>query len=163
MASILKVNTIQDATNSTTAMSIDSSGRVTTSTNRPAFMARRTSGQSNGIVVFDTVMLNQGSHYDNSNGKFTAPIAGLYNFSFNVLSDNDGNDTYWTSSLFINGSDYCKVQNRTEDDNDFGGSLSVIASLSANDYVQVNNAAINVYGTSSATSNFTWFCGYLIG
>ena len=28
MASILKVNTIQDATNSTTAMSIDSSGRV---------------------------------------------------------------------------------------------------------------------------------------
>ena len=30
MASILKVNTIQDATNSTTAMSIDSTGRITT-------------------------------------------------------------------------------------------------------------------------------------
>ena len=144
MASILKVNTIQDATNSTTAISIDSSGRVTTSTNRPAFMARRTSGQSNGIVVFDTVMLNQGSHYDNSNGRFTAPIAGLYNFSFNVLGDNDGNDTYWTTSLFINGSDYCKVQNRTEDDNDFGGSLSVIASLSASDYVQVNLSLIHI-------------------
>ena len=150
-------------TNGTVAQTIDSSGRVTTSTNRPAFMARRTSGQSNGIVVFDTVMLNQGSHYDNSNGKFTAPIAGLYNFSFNVLSDNDGTDGYWSSSLFINGSSYCKVQNRTELDNDFGGSLSVIASLSASDYVQVNNAAINVYGTSSATENFTWFCGYLIG
>lgn len=150
-------------TNGTTAMTIDSSGRVTTSTNRPAFMARRTSGQGNGTVVFDTVMLNQGSHYDNSTGKFTAPIAGLYNFSFNVLSDNDGTDGYWTTSLFINGSDYCKVQNRTELDNDFGGSLSVIASLSVNDYVNVNNASINVYGTSSATENFTWFCGYLIG
>ena len=146
-----------------TGMTIDSSGRVTTSTNRPAFMARRTSGQGNGTVVFDTVMLNQGSHYNNTNGRFTAPVAGLYNFSFNVLSDNDGNDTYWTTSLFINGVDYCKVQNRTELDNDFGGSLSVIASLSVNDYVNVNNAAINVYATSSATENFTWFCGYLIG
>ena len=162
MASTLKVQNIAH-TGGTTGMTIDSSGRVTTSTNRPAFMARRTSGQSSGIVVFDTVMLNQGSHYDNSNGRFTAPLAGLYNFSFNVLSDNDGTDGYWTTSLFINGSDYCKVQNYTYSDNDYGGSLSVIASLSASDYVQVNNAAINVYGTSSATQNFTWFCGYLIG
>ena len=74
MASILKVNTIQDATNSNTAMTIDTSGRVTTSTNRPAYMARRTSNQSNGIVVFDTVLFNQGSHYDNCNGRFSAPI-----------------------------------------------------------------------------------------
>ena len=29
MASILKVNTIQDATNSTTAISVDTAGRVT--------------------------------------------------------------------------------------------------------------------------------------
>ena len=36
MASILKVNTIQDATNSNNAMSIDSSGRVTTPA-RPSF------------------------------------------------------------------------------------------------------------------------------
>jgi len=160
--STLRVDEIKDSTGASTGFTIDDSGRVLTPA-RPAFMARRTSNQSNGIVVFDTVMLNQGSHYDNSNGKFTAPIAGLYNFSFNVLSDNDGTDGYWTNSLYINGSDYCKVQNRTEDDNDFGGSLSVIASLSASDYVQVNNAAINVYGTSSSTQNFTWFCGYLIG
>ena len=85
MASTLKVNTIQH-TGGTTGMTIDSSGRVTTSTNRPAFVARRTSGSSTGIIIFDTVLLNQGSHYDNSNGRFTAPIAGLYSFSFNVLS-----------------------------------------------------------------------------
>ena len=36
MASILKVNTIQDATNSTTAMTIDSSGRILTPA-RPSF------------------------------------------------------------------------------------------------------------------------------
>ena len=163
MASILKVNTIQDATNSTTAMSIDSSGRVTTSTNRPAFMARRTSTQSTGTVVFDTVMLNQGSHYDNSTGIFTAPIAGLYSFSFNVLSDNDGSDSYFSTSLYKNGSGYARVQNRTEDDNDFGSSMSVIASLSASNTVQVVQHTVNVYGTTSSDDNYTWFCGYLIG
>ena len=109
MASILKVNTIQDATNSNTAITIDSAGRVNfseapTTTSRPAFLARRTSGQSTGTVEFDTVMLNQGSHYDNSTGIFTAPIAGLYNFSFNVLSDNNGSDSYFATSLYKNGS-----------------------------------------------------------
>ena len=49
-------------------------------------MARRTSNQSAGTVVFDTVMVNQGSHYDNSNGRFTAPIAGKYQFSFSGMA-----------------------------------------------------------------------------
>ena len=40
MASILKVNTIQDATNSTTAMTIDSSGRVLKPTT-PHFMLEK--------------------------------------------------------------------------------------------------------------------------
>ena len=70
MASILKVNTIQDATNSNTAVSVDSSGRVTLP-QVPAFMARRTSNQSTGVVIFDTAVVNQGSHYDTSTGKFT--------------------------------------------------------------------------------------------
>ena len=125
-------------------------------------MARRTSGQSTGTVVFDTVMLNQGSHYDNSTGIFTAPIAGLYNFSFNVLSDNNGSDSYFATSLYKNGSGYAKVQNRTEDDNDFGSSMSVIASLAVNDTVQVVQHNVNLYGTSSADENLTWFSGYLI-
>ena len=162
MASTLKVNTIQH-TGGTTGMTIDSSGRVTTSTNRPAFVARRTSGSSTGIITFDTVLLNQGSHYDNSNGRFTAPIAGLYSFSFNVLSDHNGANQYFGTSLLINGSDYAKVQNRTEDDNDFGGTMSIIASLSASDYVEVSQNNVNAYGTSSSSENLTWFCGYLIG
>ena len=150
-------------TNGTTAQTIDSSGRVTTSTNRPAFMARRTSSQSAGIVIFDTAVLNQGSHYNTSDGKFTAPIAGLYNFSFCCLSDNDGTDAYFAMSLHINGSSYANVHFRTEDDNDFGGSMSIIASLSASDYVQVNSPNVPVYGASATTSNFSWFSGYLIG
>jgi len=149
-------------TNGTTAQTIDSSGRVTTSTNRPAFMARRTSSQSAGTVVFDTVMLNQGSHYDNSNGRFTAPIAGLYSFSTVVLSNMGGTDNYFQLSLLINGTSYAKMQDYSYESNDSSGSLSVVASLSASDYVQVNFNQ-PYYGATSAASNFTYFSGYLLG
>ena len=57
MASILKVNTIQDATNSNTAMSIDSSGRVTTPA-RPAFSVKTINnskfGQDHSDTTYDT-------------------------------------------------------------------------------------------------------------
>ena len=147
----------------TVGMTIDNVGRVTASTSRPAFLARRTSSQVTGTVVFDTVMLNQGSHYNNSTGIFTAPIAGLYSFSFNVLSDNNGGNSYFATSLYKNGSGYAKVQNRTEDDNDFGSGMSIIASLAATDTVQVVQHNVNVYGTASSDENMTWFSGYLVG
>jgi hypothetical protein len=57
MASILKVNTIQDATNSNTAMTIDSSGRVLTAV-RPAFRVHTNNsshfGQDHGDTTYDT-------------------------------------------------------------------------------------------------------------
>ena len=160
MASTLKVNTIQH-TGGTTGMTIDSSGRLLTPA-RPAFMARRTSQNNAGIVIFDTVMINQGSHYDNSNGRFTAPIAGLYVFSVALLSDHDGTDAYFGTELFINGQSYAKVQNRTELDNDFTGSFTTVASLSVADYVQVNNQ-VPTYGTTSPQNNFSHFSGFLLG
>ena len=54
MASILKVNTIQDATNSNTAMTIDSTGRILTPA-RPSFRAQPTSeitNQTSGDIVY---------------------------------------------------------------------------------------------------------------
>ena len=53
MASILKVNTIQDATNSTTAMTIDSSGRILTPA-RPAFSVKTTNNTRFGTDHSDT-------------------------------------------------------------------------------------------------------------
>ena len=149
-------------TNGTTAQTIDSSGRVTLP-QVPAFMARRTSNQATGVVIFDTALVNQGSHYDTSTGKFTAPVAGVYSFSTVVLSNNDGTDNYFRSEIHINGTSYAISQGYTYLDNDFGSSFSVVASLSANDYVQVVAVTAPVYGTSAATSNYTHFSGFLIG
>ena len=160
MSSVLKVDAIQN-TAGTSAMTIDSSGRMLTPA-RPAFMARRTSNQSSGIVIFDTAMINQGSHYNTSDGKFTAPIAGLYTFSSVVLSRLGGTDNYFTLELWVNGASYAEMQGYSYLDNDFSGAIQVLADLSVNDYVQVNFTR-DVYGASAATSNFTHFSGYLLG
>ena len=60
MASELHVDAIKHS-GGTSALTIDSSGRVATPA-RPAFMARRTSNQSAGTVVFDTVMTVSYTH-----------------------------------------------------------------------------------------------------
>ncbi|XP_053400226.1 collagen alpha-2(VIII) chain-like [Mercenaria mercenaria] len=52
-----------------------------------AFNARRTSSlnaNKNDLVVFDTVILNEGEGYDSATGIFTAPESGLYDFAAHV-------------------------------------------------------------------------------
>ena len=137
-------------------------GVITFQPNRPAFMARRTSNQSSGIVIFDTAMINKGSHYNTSDGKFTAPIDGLYSFSSVILSNKDGTDGYFTLAIYVNGASYAQMQGYSYVDNDFSSSITVIADLSANDYVQAHFTE-PLYATSASTSNFTHFSGYLIG
>jgi len=87
MASILNVDKIRRQAGSTDALVIDSGDRVTTPT-RPAFRARKTSTQtasgSNELVTWDTVFFNTGSHF--ASNVFTAPVAGLYQFSIIALS-----------------------------------------------------------------------------
>ena len=88
MASILKVNTIQDATNSNTAISVDSSGHVSHPV-RPYFSVKQDDGQSvasstQTTILFTGTYRQRGSDYDSSSGAFTAPITGLYHFSADV-------------------------------------------------------------------------------
>ena len=91
MASILKVNTIQDATNSNTAMTIDSSGRILTPT-RPHALVNFGGGASDtyetvsdGLLPFDTIVHEVGSNYDTTNKRYVAPVAGLYLITFNCI------------------------------------------------------------------------------
>ena len=101
MTSILKVNNIQNSSG-TSAMAIDGSGRVTTPA-IPAFKVTRRNnggsqaqltgsdifktGQTNGQI---TVNYNIGSHF--ANGRFTCPVAGLYQFTvLGMISDASGN------------------------------------------------------------------------
>jgi hypothetical protein len=108
-----KVNTIKH-TGGTTAMTIDSAGRTFTPA-RPAFQAYGTGASwvifSNGswtkIVMNATPALNIGGHYDSTNSKFVAPVAGLYHFYYKLygrVQSGGAASTYWQSRLQKNNS-----------------------------------------------------------
>ena len=164
MASILKVNTIQDATNSNTAMSIDSSGRVTTAA-RPAFSALNTSSVAiSGLtaLVFDTATFNIGSHFELSSGNFTAPVDGIYLFTFKTLLYNMGTGEYFDFYPYING-----VQKQRFELTGNGGGhtqfdYSELVQLNANDVFKLYGNDRSA-GSYSMYGNENRFTGCLIG
>ena len=40
----------------------------------------------NTVIPFDIVDLNVGNAYDPTNGEFTAPVGGLYSFSYEIMA-----------------------------------------------------------------------------
>ena len=172
MTSELRVSTIA-AVGGTSAMTIDSSGRVNTPT-RPTFHARLSSSSGatgvQGSLVFNEEDFDIGSNYDTSNGRFTAPIAGIYYFSFDALVCN-------SSGNALAANNYTRVRFHK---NGSGGSFSQYSynltgttqyntinridciQLSASDYVEVQVEQNYVY--TDATGNFDpVFQGFLIG
>ena len=53
-----------------------------------------TSIADNGYVIWGATSLNKGGGYNTSNGHFTAPISGYYNFEFSYYAYNSDPDTY---------------------------------------------------------------------
>ena len=165
MASILKVNTIQDATNSNTAMTIDSSGRITTSA-RPSFFVKGNGGWidhgSSVVTYFKTstqaveVISNVGSHYDASTGYFTVPVTGLYQFNVSLYTNNTGDNVHY-SVIYVNGS---HLHNNFYIQNDVSGSYpdlslnySMNVELTASQYVEIK-VTEDIYGYHSNWSGF---------
>jgi hypothetical protein len=144
----LKSTTIQH-TNGTTALTIDSSGRVQ-KPNQPAFSATRTGGAftNTGVGVFNTTYFNIGGHYNTSTGRFTAPITGTY------IMTCAGLPNATTGSVFMyimkNGSIYgasIYVINPDE-----SVAATSIMNLSVNDYVEI-------YYNGGSEQNYCAFSG----
>jgi len=150
------------ATAQTTRMSIDDSGRVF-KPNQPCFLATGNNGNyvTTSPIPFPTVVYNIGSHYNNSNYTFTAPVAGRYWFHAHIGLCNGSSGANIYPWFNVNGSNqqysYVNVAATW-----YGTAhLTCIFNLSASDTVKVT-ASI-----SSATyyngANETRFMGYLIG
>jgi len=162
--STLKVGTIQDHANSTTAMTIDSAGRILTPA-RPSFRAKPSSTTTvavdNDIVFGDLTtsgfgLHNIGGHYNASTGIFTAPIAGVYFFQFNCYQNNT---TDCEVDLFLGSQPIVVTRNFSD-----GASYDSLAAstnilLSASDQVKVRV----VNGTAYVNTSVNSFSGFLIG
>ena len=133
-------------------MRIDASGRVTTP-NQPSFCTTGHTGTFSGETFKGTVLLNNGNYYSTSSGKFTAPVAGIYAFSFNLTTEDTNSHFAYISVNGGNANGYqlaygVAYQTATQ---------NIVVSLAAGDYVEGKRRAT---GYSVYKANFS---GYLIG
>jgi len=151
---------------------IDASGRVTTPS-QPAFTAQPTSFTGSGGVagaqtfIFATALLNIGGHFNTSNGRFTAPVAGNYFFAYSITAASSSkNARYFRVRLKKNGSVIINPHNTISDetgDADYNNlSASGLVAMNASDYVELD------YGSSIDASglvfynNMNTFSGFLM-
>lgn len=145
---------------------IVSASGIITKPYQPSFCAHAAGGtgySGSTTIVFPTIKHNTGSHYNNSTGRFTAPVAGRYLFYAQMLGDSSGNRTI--AYIAMNGTTDASGQNieisaYTGTYNSAQG--TVIMDLVAGDYVSIKTStSTNAWYNGSSFQNF--FCGYLIG
>ena len=163
--------------NGTETLSITSEGYVT-KPNQPAFNAigfpaHRYLNTWQGVALssWNTVSQN-GSHFNNTNGRFTAPVAGKYFFIFTTMFHNPNTADF---AIYLNknsGSNAIVLSNNHSGGGNSNGhqwndaTVQAVIDLAANDYITAmasgsNSTTCYMYGASS--SKYGSFCGFLIG
>ena len=141
-----------------THMTIDSAGRVL-KPYMPAFYAYWSNDQFNygsGITYWDTTRFNIGSHYNPANGRFTAPVAGVYHFALQVQHyasvATNGFQDIMLNAGYINA----RYEHTTGGTWEATG-ISVDIYMNAGDYVYCNSNAAVWWSDNS------FFSGFFVG
>lgn len=142
-----------------------SSGGIVTKPNNPAFVALGVGGStsygSGAEFILANAVTNIGSHYNTSTGRFTAPVAGFYSFTYAIYSYSASGTLQ--IAFKKNGSDYAPGTD-TEGLNsvvaNYISGTSFMVYLAANDTASFgwrNGNSANIYHGHS------WFSGHLVG
>jgi len=142
-----------------------------------AFTPTSSNASQTGVINFNGIVTNQGSHWNSTNHRFEVPISGLYQFNFNgfgtrnstggvmnssadsqvVLqkSTNSGG-SYTTASaggygFFNSGNGYTNL------------SFSLALALNSGDYIRFNAIKAYVFVQDKASNYFVSASGHLIG
>jgi hypothetical protein len=119
---------------------VDSAGRVTMEY-QPCFSVRKDNGTittAPGIIVFNVIETNVGSHYNSGTGAFTAPIAGRYLFMFTGSSTATADFILQRNGLNTGFQGYSYSAVSTVE---VCSSSLAILTLAANDVVRMNSVS----------------------
>ena len=114
-------------------------------------------------IVFNAETFDSGGNYDTSNGRFTAPVSGVYHFAMNLLIYPHTAGVL-SPKFLLNGNTYAYfVQQGYANASHTAVSRTSLISMSAGQYVQVIcaegasvNSGCNIYGGQS------YFTGHLV-
>ena len=154
--------------------SVDGATGAVRKPKNPVFIAYRVNQYNSTttptVLVYDNVQVDIGSNYSTSNGRFTAPVTGLYEFAYAAIASNYL--TVYRYDLRVNGAypySPLRLELRIDQNNQtaYGtnGEYVCYVQMTAGQYAQVyvhsDNTVNNVYGSSSY--GYTYFRGRLIG
>lgn len=163
--SVVTANITDDAVTAAKIDGIDKS-LLTTDSNPYKFGVYRNAALNtvNGAltIIFDTELFDTNNNFDTSNGRYTAPVAGFYQFNWGQIVNHGTNGATYTS-LFKNGAEIKRTQefpsvaagNHTT-------SGSAFIQLAAGDYVSSVYFTNAVVGFIVGNEAYVWFNGFLV-
>lgn len=178
--SLLKVNSISHTSSSANNISLDSAANITVGNRlalpaQPAFLVGINASVDasvtvGSVVTANLVQYNVGNCYSTSTGRFTAPVAGLYNFIAGIYFTSSGgtNTQYMQVGFRKNGAFISAGADAygciTMQPHNFTGGVnqSVLQAnflLAANDYIDLSSRT----NTLRHYQGHFWMQGYLIG
>lgn len=154
------------ATSGNTSISIDTAG-IQRIPGIPSFMALNPTGitgnsVANKVTTWSTsytYCFNNGGHFSIANQRFTAPVAGRYYFSAQLMPTGDANTKYMVPAVNGTRAPTLVLPYLSGGSTRSTIEFSIILNLSVGDYVEVQAFA----NTGSSFDNSGYFCGYLVG
>ena len=119
-------------------------------------------------TAFANAQVNIGTHYNTSNGRFTAPVAGTYQFA--VASIGGAPSTVYRYRIYKNGSSLhnysYRIDTTSGGGNQYGtnGEYCIVTTLAASDYISIfakSDDGSDAYAASAY--RYSYFRGHLIG
>ena len=167
---------LYEGAGATEVLVISKAGQVTIP-NHPAFNAAgqpsyryMNTWQNTPLISWNYVDVNTGSHFSNSTGRFTAPVAGKYFFIYTTMFQNPSTADF-AIKLHKNGTMVVISNNHSGGGQSNGhtwndATVQSVITLAAGDYVTAqasggNSSTCYLYG--SGNSRYGAFSGFLIG